>query len=246
MIVRCILYNPNFKGNTMKTLNTANTMGKSELARLRDDFTADNGFDAETGAMINRIESAIIQNHGEFASLYFHKFGADFFRIYGLALDYADRRNTNGDDIPVNVALGYTLHRLKLLRHGLHATKATALDKLEELQGGNFSNRNLRVHDDIANHENTIEYDSINEINNNLNVQALLKNLFFDYTYARRVKIINTMFSNFTEQKKILSKDQLYKMSRRLEKITGAKSRIKPELLAVIFERNIEFIGSLV
>ena len=90
-----------------------------------------------------------------------------------------------------------------------------------------------------------LELSSIKEVNNNLNVQALLKNLFFDYTYARRAKIINTMFSNFTEQKKILSKDQLYKMSRRLEKITGAKSRIKPDLLAEIFERNIEYIGSL-
>lgn len=232
--------------NTMKTLHTAEIMGKSELARLRDNFTADNGFDSETCAMINRIENAIKETHGEFASLYFHKFGSDFFRIYALALDYADRRNTKGDDIPVNVALGYTLHRLKLLRHGLHATKSTALDKLEELQGGNFSKRNLKVHDDIDDHENTIEYDSIQEINNNINVQALLKNLFLDYTYARRAKIINAMHSNFLNQKKILSKDQLYKMSRRLEKITGAKSRIKPDLLAVIFERNLEFIGGLV
>lgn len=218
----------------MNTLNTANTMNASELARVRNDF------DTETGAMIDRIESAIQENHGENAINYFHKFGADFFRIYALALDYADKRK-----IPVNVALGYTLHRLKLLRHGLHTNKLYALDKLEELQGGNFSNRNLRVHDDIDNHENTIEYDSIQEVNNSLNVQALLKNLFFDYTYARRYKIISTMRSNFLNQKKILSKDQLYKMSRRLEKITGAKSRIKPDLLAVIFERNIEFIGSL-
>lgn len=219
----------------MKTLNTANTMSTSELAKLRNEF------DIETSAMIDRIELAIIQNHGENAITYFYKFGADFYRIYGLALDYADKRK-----IPVNVALGYTLHRLKILRHGLHTNKAYALDKLEELQGGNFSNRNLKVHDDIANHENTIEYDSINEINNNLNVQALLKNLFFDYTYARRYKIINTMWSNFLNQKKILSKDQLYKMSRRLEKITGAKSRIKPDLLAVIFERNIDYIGGLI
>lgn len=219
----------------MKTLNTAKTLNKSELERLR------NYFDADTGKMIDRIETAISQNHGENAVTYFYKFGADFYRIYALALDYADKRK-----IPVNVALGYTLHRLKILRHGLHANKAYALDKLEELQGGNFSNRNLRVHDDISDHENTIEYDSINAVNNNLNVQALLKNLFLAYTYARRYKIISTMRSNFTEQKKILSKDQLYKMSRRLEKITGAKSRIKPELLAVIFERNIEFIGSLV
>ena len=219
----------------MKTLNTTNTMSTSELARVRNEF------DPETGAMIDRIETAITENHGEFSSNYFHKFGADFFRIYALALDYADKRK-----IPVNVALGYTLHRLKLLRHGLHANKAYALDKLEELQGGNFSNRNLRVHDDISNHENTIEYDSIKEINNALNVQALLKNLFLDYTYVRRSKIISTMQSNFLSQKKILSKDQLYKMSRRLEKITGARSRIKPELLAVIFERNLEFIGSLI
>ena len=223
------------RGNTMKTLNTAKTLKTSELERLRYYF------DADTSAMIDRIEAAINQNHGEYASNYFHKFGADFFRIYALALDYADKRK-----IPVNVALGYTLHRLKLLRHGLHANKAYALDKLEELQGGNFSNRNLKVHDDITNHENTIEYDSIKEINNNINVQALLKNLFFNYTYARRYKIIKTMQSNFMAQKKILSKDQLYKMSRRLEKITGAKSKIKPDLLAVIFERNIEFIGSLV
>ena len=219
----------------MKTLNTADTMKTSELERLRNDF------DADTSAMVDRIESAIIQNHGENAITYFYKFGADFYRIYALALDYADKRK-----IPVNVSLGYTLHRLKVLRHGLHANKAYALDKLEELQGGNFSNRNLRVHDDISDHENTIEYDSIKEINNNLNVQALLKNLFLDYTYARRYKIISTMQSNFMEQKKILSKDQLYKMSRRLEKITGAKSRIKPDLLAVIFERDIEFIGGLV
>ena len=219
----------------MKTLTTAKTTKTSELEKLRDYL------DADTNAMLDRIESAISQNHGEYASNYFHKFGADFFRIYALALDYADKRK-----IPVNVALGYTLHRLKILRHGLHANKAYALDKLEELQGGNFSNRNLRVHEDIANHENTIEYDSIKEINNNLNVQALLKNLFFDYTYARRYKIIKAMQSNFMEQKKILSKDQLYKMSRRLEKITGAKSRIKPELLAVIFERNMEFIGGLI
>ena len=224
----------------MKTLN------KSELARLRDEFTADNGFDAETCKMIDRIEKTIQDRYGEFASLYFHKFGSDFFRIYALALDYADRCNANGHDIPVNVALGYTLHRLKILRHGLHVNKAYALDKLEELQGGNFSSRNLRVHEDIDNHANTIEYDSIKEINNNINVQALLKNLFLNYTYARRAKIISTMRSNFMSQKKILSKDQLYKMSRRLEKITGAKSRIKPELLAVIFERNIEFIGGLI
>ena len=230
-----MLYNLNFKGNTMKTLNTANTMKTSELARLK------NYFDADTSKMIDRIESAIQENYGENASNYFYKFGADFYRIYALALDYADKRN-----IPVNVSLGYTLHRLKILRHGLHANKAYALDKLEELQGGNFSNRNLKVHDDIVNHENTIEYDSIKEINNKLNVQALLKNLFLDYTYARRVKIINTMRSNFMEQKKILSKDQLYKISRRLEKITDAKSRIKPDLLAVIFERNIEFINGLI
>lgn len=210
-------------------------MNISELARLRDEL------DVDTGAMIDRIEKAIQENHGTFSSLYFHKFGADFFRIYALAMDYADKRK-----IPVNVALGYTLHRLKLLRHGLHANKAYALDKLEELQGGNFSKRNLKVHDDIVDHKDTIEYDSINEINNNLNIQALLKNLFFDYTYARRYKIINTMQSNFSDQKKILSKDQLYKMSRRLEKITGAKSRIKPDLLAIIFERNIEYIGGLV
>ena len=212
-----------------------NTTKKSELERLRKEF------DTDTSAMIDRIESAITENHGEYASNYFYKFGADFFRIYALALDYADKRK-----IPVNVALGYTLHRLKLLRHGLHANKAYALDKLEELQGGNFSKRNLKVHDDISNHENTIEYDSIKEINNNLNVQALLKNLFLDYTYARRYKIISTMRSNFLNQKKILSKDQLYKMSRRLVKITGAKSRVKPDLLAVIFERNIEFIGGLI
>jgi hypothetical protein len=218
----------------MKTLKTAKTLKTSELERLRDHF------DAETGKMIDRIELAIQENHGEHATNYFYKFGADFYRIYALALDYADKRK-----IPVNVALGYTLHRLKILRHGLHANKAFALDKLEELQGGNFSNRNLRVHDDIADHANTIEYDSMKEINNALNVQALLKNLFLDYTYVRRAKIINTMRSNFMAQKKILSKDQLYKMSRRLEKITGARSRIKPELLAVIFERNIEFIGSL-
>ena len=230
----------------MNTLRTADTMSKSELARLRDEFTAENGFDSETCAMIDRIESVIHKTHGEFASLYFHKFGSDFYRIYALALDYADRRNANGDDIPVNVALGYTLHRLKILRHGLHANKAYALDKLEELQGGNFSKRNLKVHEDITDHENTIEYDSIKEINNKLNVQALLKNLFLDYTYARRYKIVSTMRSNFMAQKKILSKDQLYKMSRRLEKITKAKSRIKPDLLAVIFERNIEFIGGLI
>ena len=220
---------------TTNNLRTADTMNASELARVRNEL------DTDTGKMIDRIESAIIQNHGENAITYFYKFGADFFRIYGLALDYADKRK-----IPVNVALGYTLHRLKLLRHGLHSNKLYALDKLEELQGGNFSNRNLKVHDDISEHENTIEYDSINAVNNSLNVQALLKNLFFDYTYARRYKIISTMRSNFLNQKKILSKDQLYKMSRRLEKITGAKSRIKPELLAVIFERNIEYIGSLV
>ena len=219
----------------MKTLKTAKTLNKSELERLRDYF------DGDTSAMIDRIESAISQNHGANATNYFYKFGADFYRIYALALDYADKRK-----IPVNVALGYTLHRLKILRHGLHANKAYALDKLEELQGGNFSNRNLRVHDDIAEHVNTIEFDSIKEINNRLNIQALLKNLFLDYTYARRLKIIKTMQSNFMAQKKILSKDQLYKMSRRLEKITSAKSRIKPDLLAVIFERNIEFIGSLV
>ena len=219
----------------MKTLNTAKTLNASELAKLRDYF------DPDTSAMIDRIESAISQNYGEYASNYFHKFGADFFRIYALALDYADKRK-----IPVNVALGYTLHRLKILRHGLHANKAYALNKLEELQGGNFSNRNLKVHEDISNYENTIEYDSLKEINNRLNVQALLKNLFLDYTYIRRAKIISTMQSNFTKQKKILSKDQLYKMSRRLEKITKAKSRIKPDLLAVIFERNIEFIGGLI
>ena len=219
----------------MKTLTTAKTMKTSELERLRDYL------DADTSAMIDRIESAIIQNHGEHATNYFYKFGADFYRIYALALDYADKRK-----IPVNVSLGYTLHRLKILRHGLHANKAYALDKLEELQGGNFSNRNLKVHEDIIDHKDTIEYDSMKEINNSLNVQALLKNLFLDYTYARRAKIINTMQSNFMAQKKILSKDQLYKMSRRLEKITSAKSRIKPDLLAVIFERNIEFIGSLV
>ena len=219
----------------MKTLKTAKTLNTSELEKLR------NYFDADTSAMIDRIELAIQENHGANATNYFYKFGADFYRIYALALDYADKRK-----IPVNVALGYTLHRLKILRHGLHANKAYALDKLEELQGGNFSNRNLRVHDDIANHENTIEFDSMKEINNSLNVQALLKNLFLDYTYARRLKIIKTMQSNFMAQKKILSKDQLYKMSRRLEKITSAKSRIKPDLLAVIFERNIEFIGGLV
>ncbi len=219
----------------MKTLCTADTMKTSELERLRSEF------DVDTSAMIDRIELAIQENHGANATNYYYKFGADFYRIYALALDYADKRK-----IPVHVALGYTLHRLKILRHGLHANKAYALDKLEELQGGNFSNRNLRVHDDIANHENTIEYDSIKEINNNLNVQALLKNLFLNYTYVRRAKIISTMQSNFMRQKKILSKDQLYKMSRRLEKITGARSRIKPELLAVIFERNIEFIGGLI
>ena len=219
----------------MKTLSTAKTMNKSELERLKIYF------DADTSAMIDRIELAITDNHGENAITYFYKFGADFYRIYALALDYADKRK-----IPVNVSLGYTLHRLKILRHGLHANKAYALDKLEELQGGNFSNRNLKVHEDIIDHKDTIEYDSMKEINNSLNVQALLKNLFLDYTYARRAKIINTMQSNFMAQKKILSKDQLYKMSRRLEKITSAKSRIKPDLLAVIFERNIEFIGSLV
>lgn len=210
-------------------------MKTSELAKLRSEF------DADTGKMIDRIENAIQEKHGEHATNYFYKFGADFYRIYALALDYADKRK-----IPVNVALGYTLHRLKILRHGLHANKAYALDKLEELQGGNFSNRNLRVHEDIDNHANTIEFDSIKEINNRLNIQALLKNLFLDYTYARRLKIISTMQSNFMAQKKILSKDQLYKMSRRLEKITGARSRIKPDLLAMIFERNIEFIGGLV
>ena len=162
----------------MKTLKTASTMNTSELARVR------NYLDADTGAMINRIELAIQEKHGNHAINYFHKFGADFYRIYALALDYADKRK-----IPVNVSLGYTLHRLKILRHGLHANKAYALDKLEELQGGNFSNRNLRVHDDIAEHENTIEYDSIKEINNTLNVQALLKNLFLNYTYARRAKL---------------------------------------------------------
>lgn len=218
----------------MKTLNTANTMNTSELARVRNEL------DPDTSAMIDRIEKLLQENHGEQSIHYFYNFGSNFFRTYALALDYADKRK-----IPVNVALGYTLHRLKLLRHGLHSIKANALDKLEELQGGNFSNRNLKVHDDIDDHVYTIEYDSINEINNSLNVQALLKNLFFDYTYVRRAKIINTMFSNFADQKKILSKDQLYKMSRRLEKITGAKSRIKPDLLAVIFERNMEFIGSL-
>lgn len=218
----------------MKTLKTADTMKTSELERVR------NYLDTDTSKMLDRIESAIIQNHGENALNYFYKFSADFYRIYALALDYADKRK-----IPVNVALGYTLHRLKILRHGLHASKEYALDKLEELQGGNFSNRNLRVHDNISDHENTIVYDSFNTVNNNLNIQALLKNLFLDYTYARRSKIISTMRSNFTKQKKILSKDQLYKMSRRLEKITGAKSRIKPDLLAVILERNIEFIGGL-
>lgn len=218
----------------MKALTTAKTIKTSELEKLRDYF------DADTSAMVDRIKLTIQENHGASATNYYYKFGADFYRLYALALDYADKRK-----IPVNVALGYTLHRLKMLRHGLHANKAYALDKLEELQGGNFSNRNLRVHEDITNHENTIEYDSIKEINNNLNVQALLRNLFLDYTYARRYKIISTMRSNFMKQKKILSKDQLYKMSRRLEKITGAKSKIKPELLAVIFERNIEFIGSL-
>jgi len=239
-------------------------MNTNEIMKLEKDF------DPDTLSMMQSIRSNIVErticqsikeqiqhtrmrpvsclirntrknNGASIGEYYYHKFGADFFRIYGLALDYADKRK-----IPVNVALGYTLHRLKLLRHGLHTNKEYALDKLEELQGGNFSNRNLKVHDDISDHENTIEYDSIKEVNNNLNVQALLKNLFLDYTYARRSKIINTMQSNFMEQKKILSKDQLYKMSRRLEKITGAKSRIKPELLAVIFERNIEFIGGLI
>lgn len=219
----------------MKTLNTANTIKTSELAKLRGEF------DTDTSAMIDRIELAIQENNGEHAVNYFYKFGSNFYRIYALALDYADKRK-----IPVNVALGYTLHRLKILRHGLHTNKAYALDKLEELQGGNFSKRNLKVHIELEAVENTIEYDSIKEVNNSLNVQALLKNLFLDYTYARRLKIICTMISNFDAKKKILSKDQLYKMSRRLEKITGAKSRIKPDLLAVIFERNIEFIGSLV
>lgn len=187
------------------------------------------------------IRNTSKSNGASIGEYYYYKFGTDFYRIYALALDYADKRK-----IPVNVALGYTLHRLKILRHGLHTNKAYALDKLEELQGGNFSKRNLRVHVELETVENTIEYDSMESVNNNLNIQALLKNLFFDYTYVRRSKIINTMNSNFMAQKKILSKDQLYRLARRLEKITHAKSRIKPDLLAVIFERNLEFIGGLI
>lgn len=211
-------------------------MNTSEISKLEKEF------DLETLSMMQAIRSNIVERNGEsIGEYYYHKFGTDFYRIYALALDYADKRK-----IPVNVALGYTLHRLKILRHGLHTNKAYALDKLEELQGGNFSKRNLRVHIELETVENELPIDTMDSVNNNLNVQALLKNLFLDYTYARRAKIIRTMISNFTEQKTILSKDQLYRLARRLEKITNAKTRIKPELLAVIFERNIEYIGGLV
>lgn len=211
-------------------------MNTSEIMRLEKDF------DPATLSMMQSIRSNIVERNGvEIGEYYYHKFGTDFIRIYALALDYADKRK-----IPVNVALGYTLHRLKILRHGLHANKAYALDKLEELQGGNFSNRNLRVHVELEAVENELPIDTMESVNNNLNVQALLKNLFLDYTYARRLKIICTMISNFDAKKTILSKDQLYRLARRLEKITNAKTRLKPELLAVIFERNIEFIGGLV
>lgn len=211
-------------------------MNTNEITRLEKDF------DPATLSMLQAIRSNIVERNGvSIGEYYYHKFGTDFIRIYALALDYADKRK-----IPVNVALGYTLHRLKILRHGLHTNKAYALDKLEELQGGNFSKRNLRVHIELETVENELPIDTMESVNNSLNVQALLKNLFFDYTYARRAKIIRTMTENFWSKKTILSKDQLYRMTRRLEKITNAKTRIKPELLAVIFERNIEFIGGLI
>lgn len=211
-------------------------MNTNEITKL------DKHFDPDTLSMMQSIRSNIVERNGvEIGEYYYHKFGTDFIRIYALALDYADKRK-----IPVNVALGYTLHRLKILRHGLHSNKAYALDKLEELQGGNFSKRNLKVHIELEAVENELPIDTMQDVNNNLNVQALLKNLFFDYTYARREKIIRAMASNFWNKKAILSKDQLYRLARRLEKITHAKTRIKPELLAVIFERNIEFIGGLI
>lgn len=217
-------------------MKAVHTMNISEIKKLEKHF------DLETLSMMQSIRSNIVERNGvAIGEYYYHKFGTDFVRIYALALDYADKRK-----IPVNVALGYTLHRLKVLRHGLHSNKAYALDKLEELQGGNFSKRNLKVHIELEAVENELPIDSMDSVNNNLNVQALLKNLFFDYTYARRSKIIRAMTENFWNQKTILSKDQLYRLARRLEKITNAKTRIKPELLAVIFERNIEFIGGLI
>jgi len=211
-------------------------MNTNQITKLEKEF------DPDTLALLQSIRSNIVERNGAaIGEFYYYKFGADFYRIYALALDYADKRK-----IPVNVALGYTLHRLKILRHGLHANKVYALDKLEELQGGNFSKRNLRVHIELESVENKLPIDSIETVNNCLNVQALLKNLFLDYSYARRSKIIRAMIENFKNKKTILSKDQLYRIARRLESITNAKTRIKPELLAVIFERNIEFIGALV
>lgn len=174
----------------------------------------------------------LIKKNGEsVGNEYYRKFTKNFNRIYGLALEYADKAN-----IDIVFSIKITLKRLKMICLNSGLSKENGLDLLESSQGGNFSKRALYVHEDISAY---IDISVNDEILSGLAVEDILTKLFLSYGDKVRQNLINKIDLN---KKTCLPTVTLHRLAKKIASLNNSDQTVKPNVLEELIRKYYKSI----